>query len=220
VRTEKEKMLAGELYDPREAHLAAERRRARNLCKALNASGDEEQDLRGCIIRELFGSAGEAIWIAPPFYGDYGTNISVGDNVFFNFNCVVLDPAPVRIGTNVVFGPAVQIYTATYPLNAAERRRSLEFARAVEIESDVWIGGGAIICPGVRIGSGSVVGAGSVVTRDIPDAVLGVGNPLPHDSKVYRIGCRPCVSRARGPFVFHSGSTLWHESSSRKEMRA
>jgi maltose O-acetyltransferase len=177
MTTEKEKMLAGELYDAREAHLSAERRRARNLCNMLNESRDEEQDLRGRIIRELFRSAGEAVWIEPPFYCDYGTNISLGDNVFFNFNCVVLDPAPVTIGSNVVFGPAVQIYTATHPLSAAQRRRSLEFARPVEIGSDVWIGGGAIICPGVRIGSGAVVGAGSVVTRDIPGGVLGVGNP-------------------------------------------
>ena len=177
MKTEKEKMLAGELYDPREAQLCAERRRARNLCKALNQSGDEEQELRARIIRELFGSAGEAIWIEPPFYCDYGTNISLGDSVFFNFDCVVLDPAPVTIGSNVVFGPAVQIYTATHPLSAAERRGSLEFARPVEIESDVWIGGGAIIFPGVRIGSGAVVGAGSVVTRDIPAGVLAVGNP-------------------------------------------
>jgi len=177
MKTEKEKMLAGELYDPKEAQLSAERRRARNLCKALNESADEEQEVRTRVIRELFGSAGEAIWIEPPFYCDYGTNICLGDNVFFNFNCVVLDPAPVSIGSNVLFGPAVQIYTAIHPSSAAERRRSLEFARAVEIESDVWIGGGAIICAGVRIGSGSVVGAGSVVTRDIPGGVLAVGNP-------------------------------------------
>lgn len=177
MKTEKEKMLAGELYDPREAHLSAERRRARDLCKALNDSRDEEQDLRASIIRELFGSAGETIWIEPPFYCDYGTNIVLGDNVFFNFNCVVLDPAPVSIGSNVLFGPAVQIYAATHPLSAAERRRSLEFARPVAIGTDVWIGGGAIIFPGVHIGTGAVIGAGSVVTRDVPDGVLAVGNP-------------------------------------------
>jgi maltose O-acetyltransferase len=112
MKTEKEKMLAGQLYDPKEAHLCGERCRARNLCKVLNESGDGEQELRGRI-RELFGSTGEAIWIEPPFYCDYGTNIVLGDNVFFNFNCAVLDPAPVSIRSNVLFGPAVQIYTAT-----------------------------------------------------------------------------------------------------------
>jgi maltose O-acetyltransferase len=177
MKTEKEKMLAGELYDASDAQLSAERRRARGLCEALNESRDEEQDRRARIVRKLFGSAGAAVWIEPPFYCDYGTNITLGDKVFFNFNCTVLDPAPVKIGSNVLFGPAVQIYTASHPISAAERRTGLEFARPVEIGSDVWIGGGAIICPGVRIGSGSVVGAGSVVTRDLPEAVLGIGNP-------------------------------------------
>jgi maltose O-acetyltransferase len=143
----------------------------------LNESRDKEQDLRGRIIRELFRSAGEAVWIEPPFYCDYGTNITLGDKVFFNFNCVALDPAPVNIGSHVVFGPAVQIYTASHPMSALERRTWLEFAQPVEMGSDVWIGGGVIICPGVRIGSGTVVGAGSVVTRDLPEGVLGVGNP-------------------------------------------
>jgi maltose O-acetyltransferase len=177
MKTEKEKMLAGEPYDPTDAQLSAERRRARSLCKALNESRDEEQDLRARIIRELFGSAGDAVWIEPPFYCDYGTNITLGEKVFFNFNCVVLDPAQVCIGSNVLFGPAVQIYSASHPVSAAERRTGLEFARPVDIGSDVWIGGGAIIFPGVRIGSGTVVGAGSVVTRDLPERVLGVGNP-------------------------------------------
>ena len=177
MKTEKEKMLAGELYDASDAQLCAERRRARDLCKALNDSRDEEQDRRAGIVRELFGSAGDAVWIEPPFYCDYGTNITLGEKVYFNFNCVVLDPALVSIGSNVLFGPAVQIYSASHPVSAAERRTGLEFARPIEIGSDVWIGGGAIIFPGVRIGSGTVVGAGSVVTRDLPERVLGVGNP-------------------------------------------
>ncbi len=174
MRSEKEKMLSGELYHAGDPQLAAERRRARELCGALQ---DSEEEGRGRIIRELFGSTGEGVWIEPPFYCDYGTNITLGRNVFFNFNCVVLDPAPITIGDNVFFGPAVQIYTATHPLHADERRTGLEYAKDIRIGSDVWIGGGVIICPGVRIGEGSVIGAGSVVTRDIPDGVVAAGNP-------------------------------------------
>ncbi|KYF74921.1 maltose acetyltransferase [Sorangium cellulosum] len=176
MKTEKEKMLAGELYDFRDAQLTAERRRARDLCQALNATRDEQQDERARLIQELFGAPVVA-WIEPPFYCDYGTNISLGERVFFNFNCVVLDVGPVRIGDNVLFGPAVQIYTVNHPMSAAERRTGVEFSRPVEIGSDVWIGGGAILCPGVRIGAGTVIGAGSVVTRDIPANVFAAGNP-------------------------------------------
>jgi maltose O-acetyltransferase len=112
----------------------------------------------------------------PPFFCDYGSNILLGERVFFNFNCVVLDVCQVKIGDFTLFGPAVQIYTATHPMNA-ELRRTKEFAKPIEIGSDVWVGGGAIICPGVKIGSTSVIGAGSVVTKDIPDGVVAVGNP-------------------------------------------
>jgi len=177
MATEKEKMLAGELYDTSDPKLTADRQRARGLCKSLNKSYDNEQELRQRIIRKLFGSAGDAIWIEPPFYCDYGSNTTLGSKVFFNFNCVVLDPAPVTIGHNVLFGPAVQLCTATHPISASERRTWLEFARPIEIGSDVWVGAGAIICPGVHIGSRSVIGAGSVVTRDIPADVLASGNP-------------------------------------------
>ena len=175
--TEKEMMLSGGMYDATDPQLAAERRRARDLCKSLNESHDSEQELRERIIRELFGSAGEAIWIEPPFFCDYGSNITLGSKVFFNFNCVILDPASVIIGSNVLFGPGVQVYTATHPINASDRRTWREFAQPVEIGSDVWLGGGAVICPGVRIGSRSVIGAGSVVTNDIPEDVFAVGNP-------------------------------------------
>lgn len=175
--TEKQKMLTGEMYDAADPQLTADRRRARDLCKSLNDSTDSEQELRERIIRELFGSAGDAVWIEPPFYCDYGFNITLGSKVYFNFNCVILDPASVIIGSNVLFGPAVQVYTASHPMSASERRTGLEFARPVEIGSDVWVGGGAIICPGVRIGPGSVIGAGSVVTHDIPAGVFASGNP-------------------------------------------
>ena len=175
--TEKEKMLAGELYDATDPQLAAERRRARDLLRVLNASRDAEAALRGRIIGELFGAAGEGAWVEPPFFCDYGSNIRMGDRVFFNFNCVVLDPAPVTIGSDVLFGPAVQIYTATHPLGYEARRTWRESAKPVVVGSDVWVGGGAILLPGVTVGSRSVIGAGSVVTRDVPEGVFAAGNP-------------------------------------------
>lgn len=175
--TEKEKMLAGELYDAGDPQLAAERRRARDLLHALNASRDGQRELRMDLIRRLLGAAGEGVWIEPPFFCDYGTNLRVGDRVFFNFNCVVLDVAPVTIGNDVMFGPAVQIYTATHPMGYRERRTGLEAAKPIVIGSDVWVGGGATILPGVTIGARSVIGAGSVVTRDVPEGVFAAGNP-------------------------------------------
>ncbi|UCF27562.1 MAG: sugar O-acetyltransferase [Chloroflexota bacterium] len=177
MKSEKEKMLAGELYSALDAELSSARRQARNLIKELNDSHDDEQERRTNIISQLFGSAGKGIWIEPPFYCDYGSNITLGDYVFFNFNCVILDPAPVAIGNNVLFGPNVQIYTATHPISYLERRSGLESANAIEIGSDVWIGGSAVISPGVTIGSQSVIGAGSVVTKDIPAGVFAAGNP-------------------------------------------
>jgi maltose O-acetyltransferase len=176
MKTEKEKMLAGELYDPLDPQLCQERQRCRDLCKALNDSREDQVEERKRILVELLGKQTDA-WIQPPFFCDYGTNISLGTKVFFNFNCVVLDVMPVTIGSNVLFGPSVQIYTATHPINAAERRKWLESAKPIIIGSDVWVGGGAIICPGVTIGDRSVIGAGSVVTRDIPSDVFAAGNP-------------------------------------------
>lgn len=177
MKTEKEKMLTGELYDAGDAELSAERARAHLLFQALNATREDQEEERLRIVRELIPRAGERIWIEPPFYCDYGYNITLGDHVFFNFNCTVLDIAPVTIGSHVLFGPGVQILTATHPINAAIRRSGLEGGEPVTIGDDVWIGGGAIICPGVTIGDRSVIGAGSVVTRDIPADVVAVGNP-------------------------------------------
>ena len=117
------------------------------------------------------------LWLQPPFYCDYGYNIKVGERVFFNFNCIVLDVAPVIIGSRTLFGPNVQVYTATHPLNPMERSSGLEFAKPIVIGEDVWIGGSAVICPGVTIGDGTTIGAGSVVTKDIPSTVFAAGNP-------------------------------------------
>src|SRR5690242_1105847 len=176
MRSEREKMLGGELYDPLDAELVAGRERARDLCQALNATREADESARRQILRQLFGRGGDSVWMQPPFFCDYGTNIELGERVFFNFNCVVLDVCAVKIGSYTLFGPAVQILTPMHPFNAELRRRQ-EFGKPVEIGSDVWVGGGALILPGVRIGSRAVIGAGSVVTRDVPDGVFAAGNP-------------------------------------------
>src|SRR3954468_23666961 len=173
---EQQKMLAGQLYDPMHPDLVAARSRARDLCQALNATHEAQQDERRHLLRELFGRGGDTVWMQPPFFCDYGANIELGERVFFNFNCVVLDVCPIRIGDFTLFGPAVQIYTPMHPLDPV-LRRSQEYGKPVTIGSDGWVGGGALILPGVTIGSRTVIGAGSVVTRDVPDAVFAAGNP-------------------------------------------
>jgi maltose O-acetyltransferase len=176
MRSEREKMIAGELYDALDPELVASRDRARDLCQTLNATREAEQDTRRDLLRQLFGKGGETVWMQPPFFCDYGWNIELGERVFFNFNCIVLDVCPVNIGDFTLFGPGVQILTPMHPLDP-ELRRKQEFGKPIQIGSDVWVGGGALILPGVRIGSRTVVGAGSVVTRDIPDEVFAAGNP-------------------------------------------
>ena len=176
MRTEREKMLAGELYNALDPDLVAARARARDLCQALNASREAEQDERRRILCELFAVGGDSVWMQPPFFCDYGANIELGERVFFNFNCIVLDVCPVKIGAFTLFGPGVQILTPLHPMDAMARR-AREFGKPITIGGDVWVGGGAIIQPGVTIGSRSVIGAGSVVTRDIPDDVFAAGNP-------------------------------------------
>jgi maltose O-acetyltransferase len=176
MRTERQKMTAGEMYDPMDPELAAGRDRSRELCLALNATRPAQGDERRRLLRQLFAAGGDSVVLEPPFFCDYGFNVELGERVFFNFNCVILDVCPVRIGSFTLFGPAVQILTPMHPLNA-QLRRGKEFGKPIEIGSDVWVGGGALILPGVRIGSGSVIGAGSVVTRDVPEGVLAAGNP-------------------------------------------
>jgi maltose O-acetyltransferase len=175
--TEKQKMLSGKLYDASDPVLDAERHHARLLFQKINNMSDEEKEERNKLLYELMGSAGEGMWIEPPFRCDYGYNIHLGKKVFMNFNCCILDVMEVRMGNNVMLGPQVQIYTATHPMDAKERASGLEFAKPVTIGDDVWIGGGAIICPGVTVGDRVVIGAGAVVTKDVPDDVFIGGNP-------------------------------------------
>jgi len=176
MATEFEKMLAGDLYDPLDPELVRGRERARDLCQALNNTRESQQEKRRSILTDLLGSGGDTVWMQPPFYCDYGTNIHLGTRVFFNFNCTVLDVCEVRIGDYTLFGSGVQILTPLHPTNAALRRRQ-EFGKPVEIGTDVWVGAGALILAGVCVGSRSVIGAGSVVTRDVPDNVFAAGNP-------------------------------------------
>ncbi|MEK6480645.1 sugar O-acetyltransferase [Catalinimonas sp. 4WD22] len=177
MKTEKEKMLAGELYDPLDPQLVEERLRTRLLIKELNDSREDEVEERSRILKALIPHAGDGLWLQPPFYCDYGSNMIVGERVFFNFNCVVLDVMEVKIGSRTLFGPNVQVYSATHPTDYKERSSGVEFAKPISIGEDVWVGGSAIICPGVSIGDRSIIGAGSVVTRDIPTDVFAAGNP-------------------------------------------
>lgn len=170
-------MLAGELYDPLDKQLSDERLQTRLLLKELNDSREDQVEERSRILKALIPNAGEGLWLQPPFYCDYGYNMVVGDRVFFNFNCVVLDVMEVRIGSRTLFGPNVQVYTATHPMNHQERASGVEYAKPISIGEDVWIGGSVVICPGVTIGDRSVIGAGSVVTKDIPADVFAAGNP-------------------------------------------
>jgi maltose O-acetyltransferase len=177
VKSEKEKMLAGELYDASDPILLQERQKARALTHRLNVTEYGNGLAYKQILSTLLPNAATGIDIEPPFFCDYGYNIYTGNRVFFNFNCVLLDVMPIRIGSNVLFGPHVQIYTASHPMDALVRRRGLEIAKPVSIGDDCWIGGGVIISPGIAIGDRCVVGAGAVVTKDIPPDTIAAGNP-------------------------------------------
>lgn len=170
-------MLAGELYDALDKELSDERLRTRLLIKKLNDSSEDEIEARNRILKELIPNSGPGLWLQPPFYCDYGSNILIGEKVFFNFNCVVLDVTFVTIGSRTLFGPNVQIYTATHPVDFKVRASGLEYAKPIKIGADVWLGGSVVVCPGVTIGDRTVIGAGSVVTKDIPADVFAAGNP-------------------------------------------
>ena len=170
-------MLAGEWYDASDPLLVQERKTARSLTHRLNVT--EYGNASACkqILSTLLPNAAPDLWIEPPFYCDYGYNIYAGRKVYFNFNCVLLDVMPIRIGSNVLFGPNVQIYTAAHPIDAIERRKGPEFAKPISIGDDCWIGGGVIISPGIKIGDRVIVGAGVVVTKNLPSDTIALGNP-------------------------------------------
>lgn len=176
MKSEKEKMLSGENYSAVDRELVQDRIKAKKLLHKINITEYWVNKSTRKLIAELLPNSKNVVHIEPPFHCDYGYNIECGENVFFNVNCVVLDSMKVKIGSNVMFGPGVHIYTATHPLDKTERRL-LEIAKPITIGDDCWIGGQSVICPGVTIGAGTVIGAGSVVTNDIPENCLAVGNP-------------------------------------------
>ena len=176
-RGEKEKMLAGELYRAFDPELADDHRRAHALLRAFNATEVHDGERQAALLHELFGRFGADSIVKAPFTCDYGYNIYLGANVFMNYGCVVLDCAPVTIGDRTQFGPGVHIYAADHPRDPDLRRQGLENAKPVTVGENVWVGGGAILCPGVTIGADTVIGAGSVVTKDMPAGVVAAGNP-------------------------------------------
>ena len=175
--TEKERMLSGLPYCDLDPELLHDKARSRQLTRLFNSTTEEQLDYRTELLKQLFGSVGEHICIEPPFRCDYGCNTYIGEGFYANFDCIILDVAPVHIGNNVLFGPRTCIFTPWHPINAEIRNKRIEGGRAVTIGDNVWIGGNVTINPGVTIGSNVVIGSGSVVTRDIPDNVVAVGNP-------------------------------------------
>lgn len=175
--SEKEKMLNEEPYDPYDPVLVEERRHARELTRRFNRTAKSDGAAREALVTELLGSVGEDVCVEPPFRCDYGYNVRVGARFFANFDCVFLDVCPIEIGDNCLLGPGVHVYTATHPLDPTERAEGLEYGKPVSIGDDVWIGGRAVLNPGVRVGDGSMVASGAVVTGDVPTEVVVRGNP-------------------------------------------
>lgn len=170
-------MISGELYRASDPELVSAHLHAQDLLARYNASAPREASQRDALLRELFGAVGDGTVVKPRFMCDYGFNIRAGRNLFVNYDCIFLDVAPIDIGDDVQIAPAVQLYTATHPLDPDVRRSGLESGRPIRIGNNVWIGGGAIVLPGVTIGDDAVIGAGSVVTRDVPAGAVVVGNP-------------------------------------------
>ncbi len=175
--TEKELMLSGQLYDASDAELVKLRLRARQVTRAYNSTNEDQRDIRRTLLNRLLGQMPPKIEIEPPFRCDYGWNIHLGQNFYANFGVVMLDVCEIRVGEGVLLGPNVQIYSAHHPISPDERETGRELGSPVTIGNNVWIGGGAIVLPGVSIGDNSVIGAGSVVTKNIPAGVVAAGNP-------------------------------------------
>lgn len=175
--SEKQKMLAGELYYPGDPEILADQAAAKAWMVRYNAALAASPGERRALLAERLAAVGAGAVIRPPFHCDYGYNIHLGEGAFLNFNCVILDVVAVHIGAGAQIGPAVQLYTADHPRDPEARRSGVEFGRPIHIGRNVWVGGGAIILPGVTVGDDAVIGAGSVVTRDVPAGATVVGNP-------------------------------------------
>ena len=177
MRSEKEKMLAGELYRPADPEIQADLSATQRWLARYNAALGEPVGTRHALLAERLGKVGKNVVVRPPFFCDYGYNIDLGDDVFVNFDCTFLDIVAIVIGDRTQIGPAVQVYAADHPRDPQVRRSGLEFGRPVTIGADAWIGGGAILLPGITVGEGAVIGAGSVVTKDVPAGARVAGNP-------------------------------------------
>ncbi|PRO67140.1 sugar O-acetyltransferase [Alkalicoccus urumqiensis] len=177
MKTEKEKMLAGEMYDPADPVLYAERTAARRRVREYNSTLETEEAERTNMLKELLGSTGEQIVMEPNIRFDYGYNTHVGENFFANFDCTILDVCEVRFGDNCMLAPSVEVYTATHPIDPEERNSGREYAQPITFGDNVWIGGAAVINPGVTVGDNVVIASGAVVTKDIPENVVVGGNP-------------------------------------------
>ena len=177
MKTEKDKMLAGEMYNPTDQVLLKEREEARRKVRIYNQTLETEGEKRSKLLKELLGSTGENIYMEPNIRFDYGYNTHVGENFYANFDCTILDVCEVRFGDHCMLGPGVQIYTAIHPLNPTERNSGEEYAKPITFGNNVWIGGSAIVNPGVRVGNNVVIASGAVVTKDVPDNVVVGGNP-------------------------------------------
>ena len=173
----KQRMLRGELYRADDPELRADALRAQELLARYNATLHDEHALRDRLLRELLGEVGDGVSVRPTFRCDYGSNISIGAGTFLNFDCILLDVAPIRIGSACQLATRVQLLTPTHPIDPEPRRLGWEAAEPITIGDNVWLGGGVIVCPGVTIGDDTVVGAGAVVTRDLPEGVVAVGAP-------------------------------------------
>ena len=177
MKTEKQKMLAGEAFKAADAELMEDKKNARVLAETYNRSSENDPDLRKALLNRLFGKCGEKIRIKPPFHCDYGYQIFAGENFFANFDCVFLDAAPIEIGDNCMIGPKTCIYAVSHPIDPEERKKGINLPEKVSIGNNVWIGGGVTILPGVSLGNNVIVGAGSVVTKSFPENVVIAGNP-------------------------------------------
>ena len=173
----KERMLRGELYLADDPELAVDHARAQEVLERYNATPHVAREERDRLLRELLGEVGQGVVVKPPFRCDYGLHIAIGERTFVNYGCVMLDVAPIRIGSACQLATHVQLLTATHPIDPEPRRLGWECAEPITIGDNVWLGGGAIVCPGVVIGDDTVVGAGAVVTRDLPSRVVAAGNP-------------------------------------------
>ena len=177
MRSQKERMLSGDLYIADDPELAKDFHKAKRLLREYNQTTEYQEADRQTILKDLFKQSGKKIHIEPPFHTDYGCNTVIGENFYSNYDCIILDIANVKIGDNVMFGPRVGLYTAGHPIDAVIRNEHYEYGKPITIGNNVWVGGNVVFNPGVTVGDNAVIGSGSIVTKDIPSSVIAVGNP-------------------------------------------